>query len=55
MALPGRVDELPERLWVAHLPVAEKDRLLRRVVQGEAARVRMARKITPAHYSRNRV
>jgi hypothetical protein len=27
--------------WVAHLPVAEKDRLLRRVVQGEAARVRM--------------
>ena len=27
--------------WVAGLPVAEKDRLLTRVVQGEAARVRM--------------
>jgi hypothetical protein len=27
--------------WVAGLPVAEKDRLLARVVQGEAARVRM--------------
>jgi len=27
--------------WVARLPVAEKDRLLARVVQGEAARVRM--------------
>ncbi|GAB3433855.1 hypothetical protein [Actinophytocola sediminis] len=27
--------------WVALLPVAEKDRLLARVVQGEAARVRM--------------
>jgi hypothetical protein len=27
--------------WVTRLPVAEKDRLLRRVVQGEAARVRM--------------
>ncbi|NUR95683.1 MAG: hypothetical protein HOV67_10545 [Kribbellaceae bacterium] len=27
--------------WVADLPIAEKDRLLRRVVQGEAARVRM--------------
>ncbi len=27
--------------WVAHLPVTEKDRLLRRVVQGEATRVRM--------------
>jgi len=27
--------------WVTHLPVAEKNRLLRRVVQGEAARVRM--------------
>ena len=27
--------------WVADLPIAEKDRLLRRVVQGEAARVQM--------------
>ncbi|MFI6676002.1 hypothetical protein [Kribbella sp. NPDC050470] len=27
--------------WVAGLPIAEKDRLLRRVVQGEATRVRM--------------
>jgi hypothetical protein len=27
--------------WVTDLPIAEKDRLLRRVVQGEAARVRM--------------
>ena len=27
--------------WVADLPIAEKDRLLRRVVQGEAVRVRM--------------
>jgi hypothetical protein len=27
--------------WVTHLPAAEKDRLLTRVVQGEAARVRM--------------
>src|SRR5204863_275010 len=27
--------------WVARLPVAEKDRLLTRVVQGEAARVQM--------------
>ncbi len=27
--------------WVADLPIAEKDRLLQRVVQGEAARVRM--------------
>ena len=27
--------------WVTRLPVAEKDRLLARVVQGEAARVRM--------------
>ncbi|WP_406047061.1 hypothetical protein [Kribbella sp. NBC_00889] len=27
--------------WVAGLPIADKDRLLRRVVQGDAARVRM--------------
>jgi hypothetical protein len=27
--------------WVTHLPVAEKNRLLRRVMQGETARVRM--------------
>jgi hypothetical protein len=27
--------------WIAHLPVAEKNQLLRRVVQGETARVRM--------------
>jgi hypothetical protein len=27
--------------WITHLPVAEKNQLLRRVVQGEAARVRM--------------
>ncbi|MGH3519752.1 MAG: hypothetical protein ACRDQ7_20630 [Haloechinothrix sp.] len=37
------IDDDPSDLadWVAHLPAAEKNRLLARVVQGEAARVRM--------------
>jgi hypothetical protein len=34
-------DDPGELAWVTRLPVAEKDRLLGRVVQGDAARVRM--------------
>ena len=39
----GETADDPDDLavWVARLPVAEKDRLLARVAQGEAARVRM--------------